>query len=150
MKMQKFLSLLNAILGVALSLTPFVLFPVCAEPRPDGTPMNCWYSGVFLTVMGIVVVAFSLLSFWGKLPALFTVLSAVAAVMCWLVPNRIISLAGEGWACALCSRPDHACRAVTAPVLGVLVMASALICVAALVLNFVQPAPAGERRRTNV
>ena len=145
MTIQKFLSLMNAILGAALALAPFVLFPVCSEPRPDGTPMNCWYSGVFITIMGIVLLVFSLLSLWGKLPALFTALSIAAAAMCWLVPNGAINLSGEGWACGLCARPDHACRAATAPALGVLVTASVFICVVALILNFVQPAPKGER-----
>ena len=72
MKTQKFLLWLNAALGAVLALTPFVLFPVCTEPRPDGTPMKCWYSGVFITIMGVLLVAFSLMSLWGKLPSLLS------------------------------------------------------------------------------
>ena len=138
MKVQKFLLWLNAVLGAALALTPFVLFPVCAELKPDGTPMKCWYSGVFITIMGALIVAFALMSLRGKLPIVFTVLSAAAALMSWLVPNGIVTLAGEGWACGLCADSAHACRAVTLPALGVLVAVVPLVSAAVLTLNFVQ------------
>ena len=138
MKGQKFLLWLNAGLGAVLALTPFVLFPVCAELKPDGTPMKCWYSGIFITIMGALIVAFSLMSLWGKRPAVFMILSAAAALMSWLVPNGIVTLAGEGWACGLCADSSHACRAVTLPALGVLVSGVVLVSVFVLILNFVQ------------
>ncbi len=138
MRSQKILLCLNAALGAALALTPFILFPVCAEPGPDGTPMKCWYSGIFITVMGVLIAGFALMSLRGKLPIVFTVLSAAAALMCWLVPNGIVTLAGEGWACGLCADPGHACRAVTLPALGVLVPGVVLVSVFVLILNFVQ------------
>ncbi|MCR5347674.1 MAG: DUF4418 family protein [Fretibacterium sp.] len=137
-KTQKFLLGLNAVLGAALALTPFVLFPVCADPKPDGTPMFCWYSGIFITAMGVVVLILSLLSLRGKLTAFFAVLSAAAALMSWLVPNRTVSIAGTGWACGLCADPTHACRAVTLPALGVLVTAVILVSIAVLLWNFVK------------
>lgn len=138
MRSQKILLWLNAALGAALALTPFILFPVCAEPGPDGTPMKCWYSGIFITVMGVLIAGFALMSLRGKLPIVFTVLSAAAALMCWLVPNGIVTLAGEGRACGLCADPGHACRAVTLPALGVLVPGVVLVSVFVLILNFVQ------------
>lgn len=142
-----FLLWLNTVLGVVLALTPFVLFPVCAELKPDGTPMKCWYSGIFITIMGIAAVAFALLSILGKLPVVFTILSAAAALMCWLVPNGIIGLTGENWACGLCADPSHACRAVTLPALGTLVVAIVIVSVAALIFMFVQPALGRMSRR---
>lgn len=136
-----------ALLGAILALTPFILFPVCAEPRPDGTPMKCWYSGIFITVMGVLIAGFALMSLRGKLPIVFTVLSAAAALMCWLVPNGIVSLAGNGWACGLCADPGHACRAVTLPALGCIVTAIIIVSAAALVLKFVLPESDRVRRR---
>ena len=73
--------MINAALGAHLTLMPFVLFPVCAELKPDGTPMKCWYSGIFITVMGVLIAGFALMSLRGKLPIVFTVLSAAAALM---------------------------------------------------------------------
>ena len=136
--MRKFLVLANVAFGAVLALTPFVLFPVCAEPRPDGTPMACWYSGVFITAMGALVLIFSVLSLRGKFPSVFAFLSAAAALMSWLVPNRLVMLAGEGWACGLCADTSHSCRAVTLPALGVLVAASVLVSAAVLILTFIQ------------
>ena len=49
--MKKILFILNAILGVVLALTPFVLFPVCG-PMPNGKHMMCHYSGIFIAGMG--------------------------------------------------------------------------------------------------
>ena len=42
MKMKKIFFILNALLGVVLALTPFVLFPVCG-PMPNGKHMMCNY-----------------------------------------------------------------------------------------------------------
>ncbi len=147
MKAQKLLLWLNAGLGAVLALTPFILFPVCAELRPDGTPMKCWYSGIFITVMGVLTVGFSLMALWGKLPAVFALLSAAAALMCWLVPNGIVTIAGETWACGLCADPNHACRAVTSPALAVIVPLAVLVSVFFLVLRFVQPDANKKRTR---
>ena len=47
MKMKKIFFILNALLGVVLALTPFVLFPVCG-PMPNGKYMMCHYSGIFI------------------------------------------------------------------------------------------------------
>lgn len=137
MKAKKYLSIINIILGLALVLTPFVLFPVCSMPKPDGTPMGCYYSGIFITSMGVLVVVFSLLAFFLKFPAISLLFSLTASIMCWLVPNRIVELSGHGWACSLCGNPDHACRASTMPVVGGLVIAITIMCVIGLVMNFV-------------
>ena len=44
---KKVFSMLNALLGLLLALTPFVLFPVCGTPAPDGSPMQLGEVGNF-------------------------------------------------------------------------------------------------------
>ena len=103
MKSQKFI----AILSLALVLTPFVIFPVCENLKPDGSHMGCWYSGIFITSMGILIFIFAFLALMKKFPVIFSILSGAAAVICWLVPNRIFEIPP----CSLCGDFSHACRA---------------------------------------
>ena len=116
--------------GIILALVPFVIFPVCNSLRPDGSHMGCWYSGIFITVMGAFIV---LLSLPKKFPALRLVISALCALLCWLVPNKIIAVSPFG----LCANPEHACRASTMPAVGVLVIVIIAVCVLGLVYDFV-------------
>ena len=138
-KTQRYLLWINAVLGGVLALAPFVLFPVCADPKPDGTPMGCYYSGIFITIMGVLVIVFSLLSAqqkkWG---ALSFIASGTAAALCWLVPNKIVPVGGADWACGICGKADHACRVTTMPAVGVLVAVIVVASVAGLIMNFVK------------
>ena len=139
MRIKKYILIANSILGLLIALVPFVLFPVCSTLKPDGSHMGCFYSGIFITVMGILAVIFSLLALKAKFSSLFTLLSACAGLMCWLVPNRIITLEGDGWICALCSMENHACRADTMPAVCALISVLIVLSVIYLVVNFVQP-----------
>jgi len=134
----KFLRFINLLLGALLALAPFVLFPVCENFKPDGTRMNCFYSGIFISSMGILIFAFAVLKLKNKIPSLLSILTAACAALCWLVPNEIIRIAGENWACGLCSMPEHACRAETLPAVGVLMILIVIANVIEIIFNFVR------------
>ena len=137
MRIQKFLSAVSFISGAILALTPLLLFPVCENLKQDGTHMGCFYSGIFITAMGVLILIFSLLCFFKKFPAAMNFLSSVSAVMCWLVPNRVINISGKGWTCGLCGSLEHACRASTMPAVGVLIAVIVLVNFAGLIFNFI-------------
>ena len=141
--MKKILFILNALLGVVLALTPFVLFPVCG-PMPNGKYMMCHYSGIFITGMGALIVVLSLLALWGHrkrwVAPLSGVLSIVAALLSYLVPMRIVVIGNKatmGWECGLCKAADMACHTTTMPAVTVLVSALVLVHVVALIRGFV-------------
>ena len=141
--MKKILFILNALLGVVLALTPFVLFPVCG-PMPNGKYMMCHYSGIFITGMGALIVVLSLLALWGHrkrwVAPLSGVLSIVAALLSYLVPMRIVVIGNKatmGWECGLCKAADMACHTATMPTVTVLVSALVLVNVFALIHGFV-------------
>ena len=141
--MKKILFILNALLGVVLALTPFVLFPVCG-PMPNGKYMMCHYSGIFITGMGALIVVLSLLALWGHrkrwVAPLSGVLSIVAALLSYLVPMRIVVIGNKatmGWECGLCKAADMACHTATMPTVTVLVSALVLVNVVALIHGFV-------------
>lgn len=141
MKINKIFSLINIIWGILLALTPFIIFPVCSELKDNGTYMNCFYSGTFITIMGILIIIFSVINFYGKysyLSLLNYIISLLCGVMCYLVPNKIIEISGEGWACSLCGNPEHACRAATMPVIYVIVILVIIVNVTGLIINFVK------------
>lgn len=141
--LRKVFLVLNLLLGAVLALTPFVLFPVCG-PMPNGKYMMCHYSGIFIAGMGALIVVLSLLALWGHrkrwAASLSGVLSIVAALLCYLVPMRIIVIgdkAGWGWECGLCKAADMACHTTTMPAVTVLVSALVLVNVFALIYGFV-------------
>ena len=127
--MKKYILSANVSLGLLIALSPFVLFPVCQSLRPDGTHMSCHYSGVFITVMGVLVALSSLLSLWRR-NALWVVLAGAGGVSCLLVPYRVIGL---------CAMSEHACRASTMPAVWVMSCLVVVLCVVYLAVNFVSP-----------
>ena len=88
--------------------------------------------------MGIFIFAFSFLALKKFFAQIFLILSAVCAVLAWLVPNEIIKISGDSWACGLCSAAEHACRASTLPAVGVIVIL--IVCAAAIgiIFNFIK------------
>ena len=141
--LKKALLILNLLLGAALALTPFVLFPVCG-PMPDGKHMMCYDSGILIAGMGALIVVLSLLALRGRrkrwAASLSGVLSIAAALLCYLAPMRIVVIgdkAAWGWECGLCRAADMACRTATLPAVTVLVSALVLVNVVALIHGFV-------------
>ncbi|PIE53859.1 MAG: hypothetical protein CSA35_09110 [Dethiosulfovibrio peptidovorans] len=141
---KNFFVLLNVVLGVVLALLPFVLFPVCTKMAPDGNPMKCYYTGIFTVIMGCLVVAIALLVFMaqkkGWLRSWSYILTAVIALVCYMVPHRIIPIGNKsvnGWECGLCANAHHSCFAVTMPALTKLIIVIVLVNIAALIYRFV-------------
>ena len=130
MKAYRYTIILDAVLGLCLALIPFVLFPVC---EVKDSPMGCFYSGVFITVMGMLVIAFSLLALRKKFRSLSVILAGSCAILSWLVPNRIITFS----LCSLCADPSHACRASAMPAAGIIIAAIVILSSAALILDFI-------------
>ena len=134
--LKKLPHLLNAALGLALTLTPFCLFPVCGGTQPDGSPMSCWYSGVLIAGLGAVALILSLLGMWIRVLSIPSwIASSFAALLCWLIPNGIVRV--DLFAFGLCGDAEHACRAVTMPAVGAFAVAVVLVSVVGLILNFV-------------
>ena len=130
----KIIILLNALSGIILILLPFVIFPVCGTLKSDGTHMSCFYSGVFISCMGFLIVIFSCLAMFKK--KFFSVsffISDFLALSCWLVPNKILNIEGIG----LCANPSHACRASTMNAVLVMIIFIVILSFAALTLKFV-------------
>ena len=132
--MKKSLLLLNLAASVLLMLVPFVLFPVCEMPKPDGTPMGCYYSGIFLTCVGVIITLLTLaVLFAKKFTALYSISSIIAACLCWLVPNKIIVVG----LCGLCGNPEHACRSETMPAVSVIAAIIVVSSTALLVMRLI-------------
>lgn len=137
---MKFLRFANILLGTLLSLVPFILFPVCENLKPDGSHMNCFYSGIFITSTGILIFAFAVLKLKKILPSILSILSVLCAAVCWFVPNEIIKIAGGTWACGLCSVSEHACRASTLPAVGITLILIIIVNIIEIILNFIKGA----------
>ena len=128
---------MNLALGFVLALIPFVLYPVCENLKPDGTHMNCFYTGIFVTAMGIVVVILSF-AFAKKFSGMAFVLAIIAAALTWLAPNGIVNIAGENWKIALCSVSSHACVADTMPKVALIASAIIVSSFAGLILALIK------------
>lgn len=122
---------ISAFAGVILALIPFVLFPVCESLRPDGSHMACWYSGIFITVAGVVI---AILSCVKRFRVMSLIASMCLAVSCWLVPHRVIDIVPLG----LCGDLSHSCRAEMMPAVGVIVCVVVCVSFAGLIMGFVR------------
>lgn len=136
--MRRLFSALTALLGAALALSPFVLFPVCTAAAAGGGHMKCWYSGLFITAMGVLVIAAALCAWRGRLVAPAFAVAAAAALLCWLVPNGVVPISGDGWRAGLCGDASHACNAVTMPVVGKLVAGTVIVGILGLIAGFLR------------
>lgn len=122
------MSALSLLSSIVLTLTPFVLYPVCQELAQDGTRMKCFYSGIFITIMGILIMLCLVLSYLGKLPNISLAAASVLAFMSWLIPHEYIGL---------CANPEHSCRASTMPHAGVCVIVIIMLSVLCMIFGFI-------------
>lgn len=89
---QSILFIGQAILGLLLALLPFVLSPVC-PPMKNGHYMSCHYSGILLTVMGVIIIALALLPLGihrRLMGMISSALNLILAVIAYLIPHRIL------------------------------------------------------------
>ena len=136
MKLKKIFSAGNAVLGLLLALVPFCLAPVCSSLSAGGGHMKCWYSAVFITAVGAMLCAASLVSLLCGSRGVFTVLllGTAAAAAVWLAPDGVIPVNGCGW----CMAPAHACRALTRPLVLKAAAVLALLDLSGLTLLFIK------------
>ncbi len=119
---------LSFLQGLVLTLTPFVFFPVCQDFAPDGSRMHCFYSGVFITITGILIMLCIASSFLGMLRNLSLIAASIMAFMCWVIPNEFLGL---------CGNPEHPCRASTMPHVGVFSAVIIVLAVVCMTFNFI-------------
>ena len=130
----KYPLIVNVLLGLAIALTPLVVFPVCSQLKSDGSPMGCYYSGILITILGIIIVLSSLTAILSSRFVMSSLsVSAISALLCWLIPNRIIPVSGI----SLCGNLEHACRAITMPKVGIFVALVIVVSFAGAIVNFV-------------
>ncbi len=130
------------VLSVVLGLTPHVLAPVCQMSRPDGTPMMCYYSAIFIAVIAGVAALISLIAIltkkkvWNYTSYIFVFLSGVLS---YLVPNRIIPIGDKtvaGWEFGLCRNAQMACREHTMPLITILMVLMIVVSVVGIFVEF--------------
>lgn len=90
--------------------------------------MKCFYSGIFITIMAVLIMICIASSFLGRLRNLSLSAASVMAFMCWVIPNEFLGL---------CSNPDHACRASTMPHVGIFVAVIIVLAVSCMTFNFI-------------
>lgn len=109
----KSIDLLQAIIGIILALMSFVFLPVC-PPLLNGMHMSCYYTGVLLTVAGIVLFILAVSNYFIKHSAVNKIIvgmQGVVAVLSYLIPSKIIPIAvgtnmhGQTKLIGLCTKP---------------------------------------------
>ncbi len=62
-KTRKVFAVTFIVAGILLTLLPFKLAPVCTRPKPDGSPMICYYVGKIEIILGYVLACLGALMF---------------------------------------------------------------------------------------
>ncbi len=141
-RVKVIISLILGAFGIILILTPYQLFPVCNIPAPDGTPMKCAYSAKLIIAMGLVILAFNLLSIAMRKKAFFNIaylMTIAAAFVTYALPKQLIKVGNKkalGWEIGYCAKAGHGCKLHTQPALEIIVPLVIVIAVIALILNF--------------
>lgn len=94
MRITKILNIIIAILAVVLSLTPFVIAPVCPA-MSHGMYMACHYSGIWVVCVGIIIAILAIILLFIKHKYISIVLYAVTifvSITTHLVTHRIIKI----------------------------------------------------------
>lgn len=109
----KLINLLQVLMGAVLALMSFVLLPVCG-PMKNGMHMACYYTGILVTVSGVVLIALGLGNYFVTKPILHKLIAfaqiAVAALS-YMIPSKIIPIAigtnmhGKTKFIGLCMKP---------------------------------------------
>ena len=106
MRFFKFLSGLNVLAGIIFIMTPFILFPVCENLKPDGTHMGCYYSGVLFLCAGIVITFCEVLNFFKGFNNLRSLISITSGILSATISNKVITI----WKFGLCADKSHPCN----------------------------------------
>lgn len=91
---NKSVNIIVLFLGAILSLTPFVIAPVC-PPMANGMRMSCYYSGLLATGVGIGIIVTSLISIFVNnkiINIVLSIINIIAGLSVHLIPNKIIKI----------------------------------------------------------
>lgn len=91
---ERIINIIILILGVTLSLIPFVIAPVC-PPMKNGMRMSCYYSGTLVMYLGISIILISILTIAiksKKICILLNIVNIIIASIVHLVPHGIIKI----------------------------------------------------------
>ncbi len=141
-KIKLIASAILALLGIVFILTPYLLFPVCNIPAPDGSPMKCAYTAKLIIAVGIIILIVNLLAILKRKKSYHNfayIITAIAAFVNYALPKQLIKVGNKktmGWEIGLCAKADHGCNLHTLPALEILTPIIILTAVIALVLNF--------------
>ncbi|ADC90435.1 DUF4418 family protein [Mageeibacillus indolicus] len=112
-KCLKSISLIQVIMGIIVAAMSFVLVPVCG-PMPNGKYMSCHYTGILITVAGVVLIVLALINYLvknGALNKVLAIVQIVVAALSYMIPSKIIPVAigvgmnGKTRYIGLCMKP---------------------------------------------
>ncbi len=143
------IAVLNVILGFILAIGPFGIFPVCQRLMKNGKHMMCFYSGIFLVGMAIIIIAVNLISikFRKKIVAIIMhLLTLIFATLCYMVPHRMIPIGDKkvnGWEFGLCKDPfclntgnEMTCLTKTMPAVHIIIAVLIFLSIIGLIQQF--------------
>ncbi len=144
---NKLINIISVIVSLVITLTPFVLFPVCSGTLPNGSHMKCYYTGIFVTALGAVMTLILLINLLSKKKICSYssyILAIVFSSLMYIVPHQVIKLGDKmklGWEVGFCRMAMKdgkvmTCFTKTAPALNILIPTMILISIVAIILVF--------------
>ncbi len=144
---SKIMNIVSIIISLVITLTPFLLFPVCSGLLPNGSHMKCHYTGIFVTILGSVMTIILIINLLMK-KKIFSYISYTVAIIItsfmYMAPHQIIKLGDKmklGWEVGFCRMAMRdgrvmTCFTKTQPMLNILIPVMILVSVIAIILVF--------------
>ncbi len=144
---SKIMNIISIIISLVITLTPFVLFPVCSGLLPNGSHMKCYYTGIFVTALGAVMTLVLITNLFMK-KKVFSYISYTVAIIIssfmYMAPHQVIKLGDKmklGWEVGFCRMAMKngkvmTCFTKTQPMLNILIPVMILVGIIALILVF--------------
>ncbi len=141
-------NIIKILMGLVLALTPFVLFPVC-DGLMKGMPMKCYYSGIFMTVAGAVIVLFSVIGLFVNkkwYSYLSNTVVIVEGALSYLVPHQVIKIGNKaklGWECGMCNAAKMGerimtCQTKTVPATNIIIPIIIVLGIVGIIYSFLR------------
>lgn len=113
LKRLSWLNRLQALMGMLIALTPFILKPVCAKLMDNGMPMPCHYSAIIVTILAVVLTLINLVIPFvnrRKFKLLINVVSMLLIAAIVLIPLQVIKFKLPGAPiCGICRHDGMPC-----------------------------------------
>ncbi len=144
---NKIINIISVIISLVITLSPFVLFPVCSGTLPNGSHMKCFYTGIFVTALGAVMTLILVINLLSKKKicsyASYT-LAIVFSSLMYMVPHQVIKLGDKmklGWEVGFCRMAIKdgkvmTCFTQTKPALNILIPTMILVSIIAIIFIF--------------